>query len=82
MPFVAVDTERHVDFDVLDTTRPALFFPWELVICCPGRTHAQECGVGNGLCVGSDAIMFFGGKVDECGLEAGEDAGNEGQRFI
>lgn len=73
MPFIRVDPECDVDFYVFDPGRPSGGFPGELTIGVPGGTHAEEGGVGNGLGVRSNAVVFGGRKVDGFAAEAAED---------
>lgn len=76
VPLVTVDTQCHVDLDVLDAARPALLLPGELVVGSPGRAHAQEGGVRHRLGVSRDAVVLLGRQMHELGLEARQDVGD------
>ena len=64
VPFVAVDTQRDVDLDVLDAADVTRYLPGELPVGSPGSTHGQEGSVGHGLCVGCYTVVYFGSQFD------------------
>lgn len=45
------------------------FFLGELVVGVLGFVYGEEGGVGDGLGVGCDVVVFFGCEVDVCGVE-------------
>lgn len=73
VPFLAVDAQHDVDFDVFDTADVTTQLPGELAVSVPCFAHGEESGVRDGLGVCCDAVMFFSGKVDKLGAEAGKD---------
>lgn len=79
VPLVGVDAKRDVDLDVLDAANVARRLPRELVVGGPRGAHAEEGRMGDGLRVGSDAVVLLAGKVDVLGLEAGENGLDEGE---
>lgn len=79
VPFVRVDAQGDVYFYVFDAGGPARGFPGKLAVSVPGGAHAEEGGVGDGLGVGGDAVVFGGGEVHDFGVEAGEDFFDEGE---
>lgn len=72
VPFVCVDAERDVDFDVLDAADVARQFPRELVVGQPGGAHGEEGRVRYGLRVGGNAVVLLRGEVDVLGFQTGE----------
>ena len=72
MPFLGVDAECQVDFDVLNTTNVASYFPGKLLICVPGFAHTEESCMRDCLGIGGDAIMLASGEVDVFRSQAGE----------
>ena len=70
VPFVRIDAQGDVDFDVLDAADVAGRFPRKLVVGGPGGAHAQEGGVCDGLRVGRDAVVLFARQVHVLGLQA------------
>lgn len=79
VPFVAVDAQRDVDLDVLDPAHVPRYLPRELAVGEPRRAHGQKRRVRHCLCVGCDAVVHFGCKLDVFASQAGEDALDEGE---
>lgn len=73
VPLVAVDAQRDVDLDVLDAADVPRRLPGELVVRLPGRAHAQEGGMRDGLSVRRDDVVLLRAQIDHLGAEAGED---------
>lgn len=71
---VGKDAQRQVRLHILDAARVARHLPWVLVVGVPCHAHAKEGGVGDGLCVGGDAVVRGGGETDGLGVEAGQHA--------
>lgn len=59
-----------------------MVLPRELIVCAPGRTHAQEGCVGYGLRVCRDLIVFQSREIDLRGSEAGENSFDEFKAFL
>jgi hypothetical protein len=68
VPFVCVYAKCDIDLDVLDATDVAWCLPRELVVGGPRGAHAEEGRMGDGLRVGSDAVVLLAGEVDLLGL--------------
>jgi hypothetical protein len=79
VPLVRVDAEGDVDLDVLDAADVARRFPGELVVGGPCGAHAEEGGVRHGLRVGGYAVVLLARQVYVLGLQAREDALDEGE---
>ena len=82
MPFARVDPQHQVGLDVLNAAHVPMMLPRELIVCAPGRPHAQESRVGHGLRVCGDLVMFQGREIDLPGLETGQDSLNEVEAFL
>lgn len=72
MPFLAVDAQHEVDFDVFDAADVAAHGPRELPVGVPRLAHGEESGVCDGLRVGRDAVVLSRGEVHEFGPEAAQ----------
>lgn len=79
VPFIRVDAQRDVHFDILDAADVARAVPGELVVGEPGAAHAEEGSVRHGLRVGGDAVVLLRGQVDMLGAQAGHDGFNKGE---
>lgn len=81
VPFVTVDAQGYVDFDIFDAPRPACFFPGELGVACPGGAHGEEGGMCDRLSIRSDPVMFNGREELVLGFEAGDDGDDKGEGY-
>lgn len=79
VPFLGVDAQHEVDLDILDPADVAGAFPGELLVGVPCLAHGEEGGVGDGLGVGRDTVMFLGGEIDNFGVQAAEDGFHLGE---
>lgn len=82
VPLLGIDAEHEVDLDVFDAADITGSLPGELLGSMPGLAHAEKSGVGNGLGIGRDAVMFIGTQVDNLGVKAREYVLNLGERFV
>lgn len=69
VPFVGVDPECYVHFDVFDASDPASDLPWKLVVRAPCRSHTQESSVGDGLRICGDVVVHLAGEINVAGSE-------------
>lgn len=72
MPFVSVDAKSDVDLDIFNAAEIAGNLPRELLVGHPCGAHAQEGSMGDGLGVGSDAVVLSCIEINIFRVEAGE----------
>jgi hypothetical protein len=82
VPFVRVDAEGDVLFDIFDAPNVTACLPRKLVVRGPCRTHAEKGSMGDSLGVCGNAIVLLGGEVDVLRSETGHDILDEGEVIV